>query len=132
MAQGTDRYAFMAHNTEIGRVLETMRQDGPRLYLFRPVEDLSALAEDGQNVIAGWGRTPDQPLANELERHVLKSRAGVVLVAHSILKIDQWFKSTERSMIEGAANFRYSLCNSLAGKFQMQESMESHNQRSEE
>ena len=86
-----------------------MRHDGPRLYLFRPVEDLSALAEDGQNVIAGWGSSVTRPLANELERHVLKSRQGVVLVTHAILKIDQWSKPTETAelmRIEGAANFR--------------------------
>lgn len=85
-----------------------MRLKGPRLYLFRPVEDLSALAEDGQHVLAGWGSSSPaaQPLANELEKHVLKSRVGMVLVTHSILKIDQWYKSAAWPGIEGAANFR--------------------------
>jgi hypothetical protein len=91
---------------EIFRLLDKLRVKGPRLYLFRPVEDLSALTEDGESVIAGWGSSVNRPLANELEKHVLKSRNGTVLVAHSILKIDQWFKAKERPVIEGAPNFR--------------------------
>ena len=95
---------WLTGRTEIGRVLEHMRKKGPKLYLFRPIEDLSALSPTDQ-VIAGWG-VQNRPLANELERFVLKSRKGSVLVAHSILKIDQWFTKESHDQMEGAHNFR--------------------------
>lgn len=97
---------WLTARAEIFRVLESMRKKGPKLYLFRPVEDLSALSGDNQVHIVGWGSKETQPLANELEQHVLRSREGTVLVSNSILKIDQWFLSEARPTIEGAPNFR--------------------------
>ena len=92
------------NSLEISSVLLKMRVEGSKLHLFRPIEDLSSLVEDG--AISGWGSSIPRPLANEFEQHVLKSRHGSVLVSYSILKIDQWSQPSETNGIEGAANFR--------------------------
>ena len=88
-------------------MLETIRKKGPRLYLFRPVEDLSVFSDSDPAHSMG-GRGSGQPIATELEKYVIKSRQGTVLVPHTILKIDFWSKSIPRKGdgIDGAANFR--------------------------
>ncbi|KAJ3046238.1 hypothetical protein HDV00_000050 [Rhizophlyctis rosea] len=93
---------------EITSMLDAFRSKGKRLYLFRPVEDLSLLSEDiGPPALAGWGKAPKRPMAADLEKYVIKSRHGTVLVQHTILKIDHWSKEALiDSAIEGAANFR--------------------------
>ncbi|TPX58470.1 hypothetical protein SpCBS45565_g07990 [Spizellomyces sp. 'palustris'] len=89
---------------EISVMLENFRVHGPRLHLFRPIEDLSLLSTDMEAQKGrGWDKT--RPTAYELEKHVIKSRKGTVLAAHTILKVDHWMKEAQDT-IEGAANFR--------------------------
>ena len=54
----------------------------------------------------------NRPIANELEKFVIKGRQGSVLVQNTILKLDQWSKESKLSNthIEGATNFRYWIC----------------------
>lgn len=112
---------------EISSILGKMRGEGSKLHLFRPIEDLSSLVDVGE--LSGWGSTVSRPLANEFEQHVLKSRNGAVLVSHSILKIDQWTKPSEKDGIEGAANFRYVHFNLFVEKYQISEYTALRNQR---
>ena len=55
-------------------MLYAFRQKGKRLYLFRPVEDLSLLSEEslGAPALAGWGKQPVRPMAADLEKYVIK------------------------------------------------------------
>lgn len=94
---------------EILRMLEKIRKKGPRLSIFRPVDDLSVLSE-GVGRITALGRGPSKPVVTELDKHVIKSRLGSVLGPQTILKVDHWASDLlVRSQIEGAPNFRYVL-----------------------
>ncbi|KAJ3280819.1 hypothetical protein HK104_000390 [Borealophlyctis nickersoniae] len=99
---------WLSARPEIASMLDAFRAKGPRLYLFRPIEDLSLFSDDVAHPrMIGWGREPARPMAAELEKYVIKSRQGAVLVQHTILKIDQWTKEEQtEGSIEGAANFR--------------------------
>ncbi|KAJ3086244.1 hypothetical protein HK102_013370 [Quaeritorhiza haematococci] len=100
---------WIRSRSEIYRMLEHMRRKGPRLYMFRPIEDLTVLSDSGMKPgLVGWGRAPPtRPIANELEKYVIKSRQGTVLVPYTILKVDHWSKEVlSHSEIEGAPNFR--------------------------
>ncbi|TPX31687.1 hypothetical protein SmJEL517_g05062 [Synchytrium microbalum] len=102
---------WLGARPEIFRMLEGMRRKGPRLYLFRPVEDLGVLSESvtpsskllRTSTHQGGERTQE----NEAEKYVIKSRQGTVLVPNTILKMDFWSSSSSSTnVIEGAANFR--------------------------
>jgi len=60
-------------------MLEGLRKKGARLYLFRPVEDLSSLA-DGASI--SWTKPSSRPVANELEKYVIK--VGLTILAQII------------------------------------------------
>ncbi|RKO94243.1 inositol hexakisphosphate-domain-containing protein, partial [Blyttiomyces helicus] len=77
---------WLVGRKEIWRMLQNFRRKGPRLSLFRPVEDLTIFSEDN----APFAGLTQRPFENELEKYVIKSRQGTVLVAHTILKVDQW------------------------------------------
>ncbi|KAJ1570068.1 hypothetical protein HK096_003163 [Nowakowskiella sp. JEL0078] len=92
---------------EVTSMLHNLRRKGARLYLFRPVEDLSVLSEAGLPMNGKYSSQVNRPIANELEKQVIKLRQGIVLVQHTILKVDHWMKEQgKRSTIEGASNFR--------------------------
>ncbi|KAI9192964.1 inositol hexakisphosphate-domain-containing protein [Polychytrium aggregatum] len=98
--------SWLKDRPEIWRMLQNIRHRGPRLYLFRPVEDLSVFAEE-KDTLMGWGQGPARKNINELETYVIKSRQGIVLVPHTILKVDFWSaKASLQVEIEGASNFR--------------------------
>ncbi|KAJ3193150.1 hypothetical protein HK101_005337 [Irineochytrium annulatum] len=98
---------WLRARAEIWRTLESFRRKGPKLNLFRPVEDLSVFSEEGPRV-SGIHHTSNVPIKNELEKFIIKQRQGSVLVHHTILKIDQWSKESSRgdNIIDGAPNFR--------------------------
>jgi hypothetical protein len=52
-------------------MLSHLRRDGPRLDLFRPVDDLSVFSEEAPS-ISGWRSASSRPIANELEKFVIK------------------------------------------------------------
>lgn len=84
------------------RMLEHMRKKGPRLHLFRPVEDLSSFSSTlNENTPGGY---QSMNRATELERYVIIGRQGTVLVPHTILKLDQWSENVDE--IPGVSNFR--------------------------
>jgi hypoxanthine phosphoribosyltransferase len=56
--------------------------------------------------LTAWGPHSTQP-ATELDKYVIKSRKGMVLIQNTILKEDYWFKSTSNVKgLKGASNFR--------------------------
>ncbi|OZJ03826.1 hypothetical protein BZG36_03823 [Bifiguratus adelaidae] len=98
---------WIKERSEIWSMLERMRYKGPQLSSFRPVDDLSRLGGgvEERGVIENWGQGwrygsghgllglqygASDVVANELERHVVDKRHGVVLVSQTILKIDYW------------------------------------------
>lgn len=96
--------AWFKARPEIWHMLEKLRKKGPRLYLFRPVEDLSVLSESHERTSADRG---SRPFTTELEKYVIKVRQGTVLGPHTILKVDHWSSELfAKSAIEGAPNFR--------------------------
>ncbi|KAJ3409888.1 hypothetical protein HDV05_004169 [Chytridiales sp. JEL 0842] len=98
---------WLRSRIEIWRMLSNLRREGPRLDLFRPVDDLSVFSEDAPSM-SGWSRAPSRPIANELEKFVIKGRQGSVLAQNTILKLDQWSTESKLSVttVDGAANFR--------------------------
>jgi hypothetical protein len=66
---------WLSARTEIWRMLETLRHRGPRLFLFRPVEDLSVFARESSESkvpLTAWGE--NIPVPSELEKFVIKVR----------------------------------------------------------
>lgn len=64
---------WLLSRAEIWRMLENLRRRGPRLFLFRPVEDLSIFAENEKSgSLSGWGVQSGMPVASELEKFVIK------------------------------------------------------------
>lgn len=92
---------WMKARPEIWNMLQSLRKKGPQLFLFRPVEDLSAFS----NIIRGASETTN---SRELDTVAIKNRSGAVLTHQTILKLDNWHaETTSRSGIEGAPNFRH-------------------------
>lgn len=100
---------------EIVRMLAYIRRKGPhKLYIFRPVQDLSVLigSESHSCGVDGSGNglalsSSLAPPPNEFEKMVIKSRHGTVLGPQTILKVDQWATEVlEKVVIMGAPNFR--------------------------
>jgi protein-tyrosine phosphatase len=88
---------------EICRMMDYFRKKGPRLQFFRPIDDLSAFS----GTLGGPTAVQGGRVVSELERSVVKSRAGTVLVSNTILKLDLWSKKLlTKGLIEGAGNFR--------------------------
>ncbi|GAN09242.1 metal ion binding oxidoreductase [Mucor ambiguus] len=101
--------SWVRSRTEVWAMLQNMRRKGPRLYFFRPVEDLhhlnptanqkrasSALSVSrGRNAQGMFDMTGAGPQSNtgitvEMEEFVINSRTGVVLTSQTILKVDFW------------------------------------------
>ncbi|KAL7332462.1 hypothetical protein PS15p_204505 [Mucor circinelloides] len=101
--------SWVRSRTEIWAMLQNMRRKGPRLYFFRPVEDLhhlnptanqmrasSALSVSrGRNAQGMFDMTGAGPQSNtgitvEMEEFAINSRTGVVLTSQTILKVDFW------------------------------------------
>ncbi|TPX51665.1 hypothetical protein SeMB42_g01840 [Synchytrium endobioticum] len=102
---------WLSARPEIFRMLEGMRKKGPRLYLFRPVEDLGVLSESvtpTSRLLRTKKLSGDRTQENEAEKYVIKSRQGTVLVPNTILKMDFWASANKSGpqVIDGAANFR--------------------------
>ncbi|KAI8579918.1 hypothetical protein K450DRAFT_187884 [Umbelopsis ramanniana AG] len=90
--------------SEIWSMMQKLRRKGPQLYLFRPVEDLSALGNGrdnrsrannsssfGHNTgMFGMTDQNESRVAGEVEGYALKARSGSVLTSHTILKVDFW------------------------------------------
>ncbi|RCI04172.1 hypothetical protein CU098_006507 [Rhizopus stolonifer] len=90
---------WLKARTEIWTMLQSIRRKSPKLYLFRPVDDLHRLTNHTGIYSASFQRRRQQTLPGmfdmdqamvvpELESFILKSRTGVVLTSQTILKID--------------------------------------------
>lgn len=98
--------SWVKARAEIWTMLQHMRYKGPRLYLFRPVDDLRGLNTSGSHdaVTVRRGIRHVGPsmfemvgagaqsgiVAGEMEEFILKARTGVVLTSQTILKVDFW------------------------------------------
>ncbi|KAG1113978.1 hypothetical protein G6F42_014315 [Rhizopus arrhizus] len=101
--------SWVRSRTEIWAMLQNMRRKGPRLYFFRPVEDLhhlnptanqirasSALSvsrgcnAQGMFDMTGAGPQSNTGITVEMEEFAINSRTGVVLTSQTILKVDFW------------------------------------------
>ncbi|KAH6592131.1 hypothetical protein BASA50_008276 [Batrachochytrium salamandrivorans] len=99
---------WLKSRQEIWNMIENFRSDSSSLSIFRPIDDLSAFSQDTlhANSLVGWGPNK-QPAVRELDKHVIRSRKGIVLGPQTILKEDSWSKDElSSSKIEGARNFR--------------------------
>ncbi|KAI8356155.1 inositol hexakisphosphate-domain-containing protein [Blakeslea trispora] len=104
---------WLKSRTEIWTMLQSIRRKSPKLYLFRPVDDLHRLANHtgiysasfqhyhralgfgpGMFDMIGAGNQVGS-VAPELEEFILKSRTGVVLTSQTILKIDFWSAASQ-------------------------------------
>ncbi|KAI8984466.1 inositol hexakisphosphate-domain-containing protein [Mycotypha africana] len=104
---------WVRSRTEIWAMLQNMRRKGPRLYFFRPVEDLHLLGsgDNGKQIksssiiskskgqytqaqgmfdMTGAGQHLYTGVTIETEKFVLNSRTGIVLTSQTILKVDFW------------------------------------------
>ncbi|KAI9473878.1 MAG: inositol hexakisphosphate-domain-containing protein [Benjaminiella poitrasii] len=116
----TQRFSsWVRSRTEIWAMLQNMRRKGPRLYFFRPVDDLHFLrprrqhqegfaTNDDSNMMlsrsrgrhsvshrgmfdmTGAGSQSNNGISTEMEESVINSRTGVVLTSQTILKVDFW------------------------------------------
>ncbi|CEP08320.1 hypothetical protein [Parasitella parasitica] len=101
--------SWVRSRTEIWAMLQNMRRKGPRLYFFRPVEDLHLLnptasqartgsslsVSRGRNAqgmfnMTGAGGQDNTGITVEMEEFAINSRTGVVLTSQTILKVDFW------------------------------------------
>lgn len=92
---------------DLWNMLQTFRRgEMDKVKFFRPVDDLTALSARQRNT--NLPLTSPYLRSDEIaEYNVIKSRAGSVLSAHTILKIDHWnTQGTVQSMLSGAPNFR--------------------------
>ena len=100
---------WLKSRPEIWNMLVHLRSKSAALSLalFRPIDDLSLFSRSiNPSVVSGWGPS-ETPFVTEIENHVIKARKGAVLVAHTILKEDHWYKeSSNDSTVKGAPNFR--------------------------
>jgi hypothetical protein len=97
---------WLESKSEIFNILKRARDPNNPLSLFLPCENLATTTVKAQDFVA-WG-APKQDIVTELDKYVIKSRNGQVLVQNTILKEDHWFKSTTSlKTIKGASNFRY-------------------------
>lgn len=105
--------SWVKRRTEIWSMLQSIRRKSPKLYLFRPVEDLHRLASFKNNYYSASNNRRlygpgmfdimgdnNQAVAPEIEDMILKSRTGVVLTSQSILKIDFWNASQQLDVEE--------------------------------
>lgn len=105
--------SWLRKRTEIWSMLQSIRRKSPKLYLFRPVEDLHRLASFKNNYYSASNNRRlygpgmfdimgdnNQAVAPEIEQMILKSRTGVVLTSQSILKIDFWNASQQLDVEE--------------------------------
>ncbi|OBZ84318.1 Paladin [Choanephora cucurbitarum] len=109
---------WLKSRTEIWTMLQSIRRKSPKLYLFRPVDDLHRLANHtgiysasfhchhrtlgfgpGMFDMIGAGNQVGS-VAPELEEFILKSRTGVVLTSQTILKIDFWSAASQLDVDE--------------------------------
>ncbi|KAI8970529.1 inositol hexakisphosphate-domain-containing protein [Pilobolus umbonatus] len=102
--------SWVRARSEIWSMLQNMRKKGPRLYFFRPVEDLHCLNPPsnnrhgnsssyfGKNLthvpgmfdMTGAGFQTNSGITVEMEEFIINSRTGVVLTSQTILKVDFW------------------------------------------
>lgn len=95
---------WMHDRRDVLNMLQHFRRQTAKLRFFRPVDDLTALS--ARQRLANSALTATHPrLEGMAEYNVIKSRAGSVLCAHTILKIDHW-TSTAPTILTGAPNFR--------------------------
>lgn len=71
-SEGGSFSEWLSSRTEIWRMLGTLRMQGPRLFLFRPVEDLAVFARESEAEAPLAVRGPDLPVPSELETFVIK------------------------------------------------------------
>ncbi|KAI9265662.1 inositol hexakisphosphate-domain-containing protein [Helicostylum pulchrum] len=92
--------SWLKNRNVIWTMLTSLRKKSPKLYLFRPVEDLHVSVTNSSYYSASHRKTYGPGMfnmvgavgsvASELEEIILKSRTGVVLTSQTILKIDFW------------------------------------------
>lgn len=87
---------------DVWNMLQQFRRHTDKLRFFRPVENLGPLPGMNLTLTSSIRRTDDMA-----EYNVIKSRAGSVLGAHTILKIDHWNPTGQlKTILAGAPNFR--------------------------
>ncbi|KAI8886446.1 hypothetical protein K501DRAFT_177643 [Backusella circina FSU 941] len=113
--------SWVRARTEIWAMLQNMRRKGPRLYFFRPVEDLHQLVhphhkrghgfskllshEQGMFEMKGAGSQSNDVITVEMEQFIINSRTGVVLTSQTILKVDFWhFSYLSSSLVLNKSN----------------------------
>lgn len=91
---------------DVWNMLQKFRRHTDKLCFFRPVEDLGALSahQRSSHLLL---TSPHARFDDMAEYNVIKSRAGSVLGAHTILKIDHWNPTGRlKTVLTGAPNFR--------------------------
>ncbi|KAG2199112.1 hypothetical protein INT46_010520 [Mucor plumbeus] len=135
---------WLKARTEIWTMLQSIRRKSPKLYLFRPVDDLHRLIHTNtfsaslnsyrRHNALGYGPGMFEMIgaggqlgsvSPEIEEFILKSRTGVVLTSQTILKIDFWNSSQldvdEHNQLQklptpGGINTEEDDCNSIVSK----------------
>lgn len=98
--------SWLRNRNVVWTMLTSLRKKSPKLYLFRPVEDLHMSVTNGSFFSASHRRNYGPGMfdmvnsvgsvSTELEEIILKSRTGVVLTSQTILKIDFWTARNQR------------------------------------
>ncbi|ORX60585.1 hypothetical protein DM01DRAFT_1332719 [Hesseltinella vesiculosa] len=96
--------SWIKTHTEIWAMLENMRRKGPRLYYFRPIQELDTIVNNptSLNPLSRYrgaygmfdmvgARDLDGMVMNEMENLIIKSRRGDVFTAQTLLKVDFWY-----------------------------------------
>ncbi|KAI8092745.1 inositol hexakisphosphate-domain-containing protein [Halteromyces radiatus] len=102
--------SWIKARTEIWSMLQNMRRKGPRLYYFRPIEELQSIehgyghgstltlsharfhgSSKGMFDMKGAGSQHDDIVVTEVENFIIQSRKGAVFTAQNILKVDFWY-----------------------------------------
>ncbi|CAO0803096.1 unnamed protein product [Mucor circinelloides] len=135
---------WLKSRSEIWTMLQSIRRKSPKLYLFRPVDDLhrlihtstfsASLNSHRRHNALGYGPGMFEmtgaggqlgSVAQEIEEYVLKSRTGAVLTSQTILKIDFWSTSQldvdEHNQLQklptpGGVNTEEDDCNNIVSK----------------
>ncbi|CAO3589334.1 unnamed protein product [Absidia cylindrospora] len=106
--------SWIKARTEVWSMLQNMRRKGPRLYYFRPIEELQSIGRGGGSGgklgssstvsharyhgnghgmfnMTGAGSQQDDGVLTEVENAIIQSRKGAVFTAQNILKVDFWY-----------------------------------------
>ncbi|CAO3609264.1 unnamed protein product [Cunninghamella echinulata] len=101
--------SWIKARSELWSMLQNMRRKGPKLYYFRPIEELQPIQmnsigsrlsslshtryHDGGGMfnMIGAGSQQGEGVVGEIESMIIQSRKGAVFTAQTILKVDFWY-----------------------------------------